>query len=276
MKKVWALHKDEGEPLLINVKDIAAKRHLYTPKSREGKRDWSVDDKLTSLETTTSQVWPLIANDYVDLSAKHMRMIISLFISTLILRHPRKINEVKYIHEKMVDIWNQAPKGLDGRPCGSIIIGDKEYELDSSGWDEYNNSADYEHSMSFVSSIESNATYFAELLMKKRWSIVVAETPMFVTTDNPVVMQHDSKERYGIGTAGTRLIFPLSPTRILIMDDKFDEPSSQYYPLKEGSGPAYNQLLWMEAYRFMVSSRNPVGVLTEIIKLSENLGKNKK
>ncbi len=77
--------------MLINVGDIAAKRHLYTPACPEGKRDWKTDDKLTDLESMVSKIWPAVANDYVDLSDKHIRMALSLFIATLILRHPSKI-----------------------------------------------------------------------------------------------------------------------------------------------------------------------------------------
>jgi len=80
IEKVWAFHKDEGEPILVNVEDIAAQRHLYTPACLEGKRDWKTDDKLTDLEGLISKIWPVVANNYVDLSDKHIRMALSLFV----------------------------------------------------------------------------------------------------------------------------------------------------------------------------------------------------
>lgn len=271
MKKVWAFHRDEGEPLLINVEDIAAKRHLYTPACPEGKRDWKTDDKLTDLESMVSKIWPAVANDYIDLSDKHIRMALSLFIATLILRHPSKIEEVKKIHETMVSVWSQAPKDAKGRPCGSILYKGKEYEIDNSDWVEYKNSVEYDHKVFFKSMIEADAGEMAELLMKKRWSVVVSDNPVFITTDNPVISENEEQERFGLATKGTFITFPLSPTRILCMDDKYSEEASQYYPLKLKSGAAFNQIQWAKAYRFMISHRSPVDVLTEIIELSETM-----
>lgn len=271
MKKVWAFHREEGEPFLVNVEDIAAQRHLYTPACPEGNRDWNTDDKLTDLEDLVSKIWPALANDYVDLSDKHIRMAVSLFVATLILRHPSNIEEVKKIHDMMVETWEKAPKDEMGRPCGRILHKGKEYEMDNSGWGEYKNYSEYDHIMFFTSFIESEATEIAELLMEKRWSVVVSEKPVFITTDNPVVTENEERERFGLATKGTFLTFPLSPTRTLCMDDKHQEPASQYYPLKVKSGAAFNQVQWAKAYRFMISHRSPVEVLSEVIELSESL-----
>lgn len=273
MKKVWAFHREKGDPLLVNVEDIAAQRHLYTPACPEGKRDWKTDDKLTDLEELISKVWPTIAHDYVNLSDKHIRMAVSLFVATLILRHPCKIAEVKKIHDMMVSVWEKAPKDSEGRPYGSYIYEGKEYELDSSEWHNYKNATDYDHQIFFTSLIESETGVIAELLIKKRWSVVISEAPVFITTDNPVIAENQERERFGLGTKGTLITFPLSPTRILCMDDKFEEPASQYYPLKVKNGAPFNQVQWAKAYRFMISPRHPVNVLTEIIEYSETLEK---
>lgn len=269
MKKVWALHREEGYPFLVNIEDIAAQRHLYTPACPIGKRDWETDDKLTNLEDIISKVWPTIANDYVDLSDKHIRMAVSLFVATLILRHPRKIEEVKKIHDMMVSAWEQAPKDPEGRPCGVFIHKGKEYEIDNSDWHSYKNASDYDHQRFFTSSIESEAGKIAKLLIEKRWSVVVSEDPVFITTDNPVITENQERDTFGLGTKGTFITFPLSPTRVLCMDDKFEEPASQYYSLQNKFGAAFNQLQWAKACRFMISNRSPVDVLTEIIEFSE-------
>jgi len=271
MKKVWAFHREEGKPFLVNVEDIAAQRHLYTPACPKGERDWKVDDKLTDLEGMVSSIWPKVAHDYIDLSDKHIRMALSLFIATLLLRHPSNIDQVKKIHETMVSVWEQAPEDNEGRPCGNILVKGKEYELDNPGWEEYKNSTEYDHNMFFTSLIESEAREIAELLMEKRWSVVVSDHPVFITTDNPVISENQERERFGLGTKGTFITFPLSPTRILCMDDKHEEPASQYYPLQKNAGAAFNQAQWVKAYRFMISNRDPGEVLTEIIEFSESL-----
>lgn len=272
MKKVWGFDKEKGDPFLVNVKDIAAERHLYTPACPEGKRDWKTDDKLTDLENLISKVWPAIANDYVDLSDKHIRMAVSLFVATLILRHPSNIEKVRKIHHMMVSVWEHAPKDSEGRPCSAFLHKGKEYELDNSDWHKYKRASDYDHQIFFTSLIESEAAVIAKLLMEKRWSVVVSESPVFITTDSPVISENQERERFGLGTKGTFITFPLSPTRVLCMDDKFHEPASQYYPLKVKSGAAFNQGQWAaKEYRFIISNRNPTEVLTEIIEFSERL-----
>lgn len=35
----WILSKNEGDPHIVNSKDIAAQRYLYSPQDREGKRN---------------------------------------------------------------------------------------------------------------------------------------------------------------------------------------------------------------------------------------------
>ena len=108
--------------------------------------------------------------------------------------------------------------------AGTYIYKGKEYELDNSDWHEYKNTTDYDHQMFFTSLIESETGAIAELLMEKRWSVVVSEAPVFITTDNPVIAENQEREKFGLGTKGTLITFPLSPTRVLCMDDKFEEP----------------------------------------------------
>ena len=272
-KQVWAFHKDEGDPFLVNVKDIAAQRYLYTPQAPDGTRDWSIDDSLTDLEGLVGKIWPAVAHDFVDLSSEAIRKGLSLFIATLILRHPSKIADVKCIHGKMLEIWESAPKDSNGVPFGNIEINGKEYEIDNSDWEEYSNPTEYDHHKNFAHYIRSEAIFIAELLLKKRWSIVVSESPVFITTDSPVVMENSEREVYGVDTKGTFITFPLSPTRMLCMDDWYSEPASEYFSLSEKSGPAFNQIHWNYTYRFMISSRNPAEVLSEIINFSESLVK---
>ncbi len=101
--------------------------------------------------------------------------------------------------------------------------------------------------------------------MKKRWSVVVAEIDTFITTDKPVVKQHKTKSSFGFRTEGVIVSFPLSPTRMLLMDDMHQEPANQYYPLHEGADGAFNFAMWQNGSRFMVTGRAVRDVLSEIV-----------
>jgi hypothetical protein len=83
----------------------------------------------------------------------------------------------------------------------------------------------------FVDRIRQNATHGADILIKKRWSVIFSQQPVFITTDTPVTIVNQHREVFGIGTPGTRILFPLSPTRLLMIDDREDEPDGLYYPL---------------------------------------------
>jgi hypothetical protein len=81
-----------------------------------------------------------------------------------------------------------------------------------------------------------SATWLAEILMSMRWAILLSEEPVFITTDNPVVTLHPSLQFRGIKNAETSVVFPLSPTRLLHIDNRMSEPDGQYYPLRASAG----------------------------------------
>jgi hypothetical protein len=126
----------------------------------------------------------------------------------------------------------------------------------------------------FVNAIRSNTGAFARALMKKRWSVIFSEDPVFMTTDVPVAMFNREREPFGYATPGTTVTFALSPTRVLICDDHKDEPDGQYYPLgPHGAAPA-NGVAWSHAERFMISPRSTDLVCAELVALADLLDAN--
>jgi hypothetical protein len=117
----------------------------------------------------------------------------------------------------------------------------------------------------FVDSIRTNTGHFANALLAKRWSIVFSEEPVFITTDAPVVFSHQTRAKLGYGTPGVHISVPLSPTRILSLDDMHDEPGNQYYPLKEHEPAPFNYSAWVACERFMISPRSTDQVCAEIL-----------
>ena len=75
----------------------------------------------------------------------------------------------------------------------------------------------------------------------------------------------NQKKVFGLRTEGTIITFPISPTRILVLDDIHSEPNGRYYPLsKDGPGPI-NYTLWRNAEKFMVSPRHTDLVCMEMV-----------
>ena len=108
----------------------------------------------------------------------------------------------------------------------------------------------------------------AKRLLEKRWSILLSDRDTFVSSDKPVVLSHPNRERYGYGTKGVMIFFPISPSRLLVMDDLRDEPANQYYGLVPTNAGVVNMTIWRNATRFLITGRPVPEVLLEINSLA--------
>ena len=64
-----------------------------------------------------------------------------------------------------------------------------------------------------------------------------------MTSDRRVSIQHQSNEVLGVGTSGSIVTFPLTPRRLLVMDDKHEQRPNQHYPLNRDSVGPLNGLI---------------------------------
>lgn len=267
--KVWIFSKIEGDPKLVNIKNIAAKRYLYSPKDEAGNRCWKMEKQFASLEYQLSQIWTIFANDFINLDNQAFRKIISLFLATLFLRHPKRLPEQEKMQNDLIDFYEKnIPKDKDGNLLSCQVITSKEeFTLDTSGWNSYSNPTKYDKEKFFIDTIRKSSMELVEVLMKKRWSVIYSETKQFITTNDPLVITNHQGEitNCGLNAKGTTITFPISPTRILVLDDLFDEPHSQYYPLRQDNGVKINILLWKNAHQFMISHRNSDEVMYEMV-----------
>jgi hypothetical protein len=272
--QVWNFSKFKGNPFIVNINDIAVKNYLYSPQDTDGSRDYYMEHKLASLEHTVGMIWNDFANDFIDLDNQSNRKIISLFIATLYLRHPKRLAEYEDFQNKMIEFYKTIPKDKNGRPDISyLVVKGKEVEFDTTDWEKYSNPTKYDKELLFVSYIEDLAIEFAEIFMKKRWSVVFSESKQFITSDNPLVITNSITNKIdnsGFKEKGTALKLPISPTRVLVLDDLYDEPSSQYYPTSENTAVEINTLSWINTHRFMISHRDTDEVIKEIIDYQDN------
>ncbi len=271
--QVWIFSKDEadGDETLTNVRNICAQRYLYSPVN-ERERDWDLEARLESLESTIGELWPTLAEDYMDLSDPALRKGVSLFVALMHLRNPQTLKAVEQMHRSLVGLYEEMPTTSDGAPdVESVEISGMTYPVDTSGWHEYRAWGRNDHHRFFTQIIESEAVHLAELLMQKRWSMIISERHTFVTTDKPVGIQHPTKTNSGLRTPGVIVSFPASPRRLLAMDDMHHEPANQYYPLQTSAAGAFNCNLWRNGSRFMITGRSVHEVLAEIVEWAEVL-----
>jgi hypothetical protein len=143
-----------------------------------------------------------------------------------------------------------------------VEISGKTYEFDKDSWPSYGSAGEDDIKRMWLDEVGS-ATWLAEMLIGMRWAILLSEEPVSITTDNPVVMLHPSLQFRGMKNAETSVVFSLSPTRLLHIDNRMSEPDGQYYPLR-GSAGSLNGLLWRHAINAMYSTRHTDHVCAEI------------
>jgi hypothetical protein len=98
------------------------------------------------------------------------------------------------------------------------------------------------------------APSLADLLFSRRWGVIFATAPAFITSDNPVFLDRGryGGKKFGIGTPGTLISFPISPTRFLLIADEWEHPF-MHYRLEDDR--VFMRRVVRRAHRFVFSSQ---------------------
>ena len=266
--KIWRLSKSIGLPERKPIAKVAVKHHLYTPIV-DGKRDISFERRLSELEQWFgSELWMAASRAFIDLNDETVRKVISLLASVMFLRNPKRLELTNKVHCWLLN----GLKPFEGQPMSLEIgnrFGSKTSELDWSNFAEFENSNEEDIKRQWLA-VVGGATSLAKLLMEMRWAVVFSDEPYFVTSDNPVSHFHPSLRFNGFKDADSTTIFPLGPTRLLVMDNRHSEPDGRYYPLNPEC--SWNSMIWQNALDFMFSSRNPETVCREIDEQANEAG----
>lgn len=267
LEQVWVFHRNYGEPKLIGIKNIALENHLYSSKLSDGSRDPQLEKKLCDLERTISKLWPQLANGFVDLGSTTIRQSIALFLSVQFLRHPERRDCSVALHNRLIEFIKQQPFNSDGCPnIQHVKIGSHVYSVDSATWPHFRDAGDNLSVELWRKMIEQDAILHAKMLMNKRWSIVFIDEPLFVTSDYPIFVPQPKFARHQIGGKNAMIIFPISPKRILCLDE-LKEPANQYYSVDKSKADDYNLLTWVNTESYMISSRPIDSVMAGIVRV---------
>jgi hypothetical protein len=265
--QLWAFsknHSDRKEPSQVSIFDTACSRYMYSPLDDKGKRDFYMEKRFEELEDLVAKIWQKVCYEYIDISDS-VRKVMSLFLATTILRNKKSSDQHNSIYRNMLKQIDGLPKDKLGRPCiDKVIFKGKEYEFDCSDWFEFKNASEEDLKRSFVETIKEGTCEFTNILLKKNWSFLVFSKPILATSDKPVITVNFNKDKFGIGTEGTIIYFPLTPCRVLEIGGPRED--NKYFGLDEQWGHCINYLLWTDGGRFMYAHRNTDEVLFEICK----------
>jgi hypothetical protein len=264
--KIWRLSKTAGDAELKPIEKVAVNFHLYAPKGRDGVRDDALEKKLSGLETWFgSPVWRALCTDFVDLAWEPLRKMVALLAATTYLRNPRQLELTKQIHGRLVELYNRRPT-----PPEKVWINGKVFDVDPSDWPEYRDATDEDVKRHWNAEV-GEAGWFASELLKMRWAMLCSDVPVFITCDNPVMLQHPSLRFRGLGDPETMVTFPISPTRLLMLDLRHGEPDGRYYPLRFDPA-SLNGLTWRNAIDHMFSPWHPDLVCAAMLADAERMG----
>ena len=272
--QVWMFsnqHRD-GDERLTNIKNVCTRRYLYSPLDDSGQRIWALEQKLADLEAHLASFWPSLASELMDVGQPDIRKLIALFVSVMHLRGPDTLHAIEDIHRRLASLCEAAPKTPDGIPNVQVVAASGETQPFAPGaWEQYRTAGANDHKRFFARMIQSEAVRIAERLIQKRWCTLLAEEDAFVTSDHPVSVQHQSRDVFGVGTPGSIVIFPLTPRRLLVMDDRHEEPPNQYYSLDHNSVGPLNGLIWRNG-RLLLTGRPIPDVLAELVSADDAVG----
>lgn len=265
-RRIWRFGKDDGEPELKRIDKVAVKFHLYAPLGPDGRRDDALEKKLADLERFFGDpMWKAVCTDFPDFSWEPLRKMVALMAAVTWLRTPRQFDFWKSMHRQFLDFFSRH----ESLPS-SVTLNGRRVKLDHASWPAYRDATEEDMKKAWNDWL-GQAAGIAELFLKMRWAVVVSDAPVFITSDNPVLVGDTLGPHRGLNHPEAMVTFPLSPTRVLMMDNRHSEPDSRFYPLKHDPAST-NMLIWRNAIEHMFSPRNPDEVCAEMIADAERMG----
>ena len=254
---IWKRGSHET-PVVHGIRNLAVKERLYSPRRADGTFDLSLEERLAHTESLLADRWDAVADDFVDLASDGMRRGLALFMALQILRHPTARERVVKVRRDLLEFAKTVPRGDLHDYC--IEIEGKEWPVDLSTILDH---PEESPTATFVTSIFASVMALADTLLKKRWAMLFNDEPVLVTSDNPVFVLNLDLDRNQFAKAGAMIVFPVSPTRALFLDDR-QEPDAQYYPLSQERALQLNYWTWLSADNFIAFGREPGDVVKEL------------
>ena len=163
------MHRKQGEVEKLGISNIGVSKHLYSPIDDSGNRGHATETELSQVEQTLSEIWPSLADDFIDLSREPVRKGISLFLATLFLRHPDAFALQRRVRKQIIEFVQQAPKDREGSPdIEWLSVGEQRMRFDKELWASYVAANHNDEHRFFVEMVRSEAIRMAKHLMKKR------------------------------------------------------------------------------------------------------------
>lgn len=265
-QRIWRFSKDDGAPELKRIEKVAVKLHLYAPVGANGQRDDGMEKKLAELESWFGEpIWKAICTDFPDLAWEPLRKMVALLVAVTWLRTPKQFEFWKSMHRQFIEFFSHD----SGLPDAFEMNG-RTVDLDHSNWPDFRDASEEDMKRAWNRWLGQSAE-IAQAFLNMRWAVLFSEAPVFITSDNPVMVGDTIGPHRGLKHPDALVMFPLSPTRILMMDNRHQEPDAQFYPIKHDPAST-NMLIWRNSIKHMFAPRDPHEICVEMLKDAERMG----
>ena len=226
--KLWAHPIDGSASFRSKPGSVAVEKGLYDSSMIVGMKDWDTERTLSGLEGIFSSVWPGIFERIHE--APDTKWILAQYLAITHLRHPYQKGKIRGINQMYRDIVEDLQGQHDEV---EFIHGDQKVKVPIDEIREHASDTDENINRAFIRFLRQSTEDLADVFIQRKWGVFVADYPAFVTGDCPLVRwKGDStKERFGFATPGTQITFPLSPYKLLMIQDGFEE-DGMLYPLE--------------------------------------------
>jgi len=242
---------DGSAPIHISIDNVAFERGLYSHPAKDEVPPLKTEKFLgEKIESLYAGVWPKIFDRAENLKTREN---LARFIALMALRHPKEKQAVRTVNK----LFRETVSGLPPEQEVEFVVEGKSISIRV---DEVLKLASDDRDTiqsQYLRNMPHTVMDIANVLVKRRWGIIFSDSPIFITSDCPVVLCRglSAKTYFGFGTPGTSILFPICPTRLLAIDDRWPHEFAHYKLTKPD---IYNGIISRGATRFVYAdNENP-------------------
>lgn len=189
-----------GKRFLASLDRVAVQKHLYTLDQNSEHPSYAVEEALSRLETEATILLTDIRSSEELPTETAATAVLARFVAVLHMRTRQGLQMVEGLRNEVCR--DGDPFQVDRQGDLANALG----SLKSEGVREL-----------FARAVVVVGERIATHVKTMHWRLLRAESGYFVTSENPVISFHRTSERWGIGTPGVHVLFPISPTLMLFM-----------------------------------------------------------
>lgn len=230
-----------GRNFLSALDRVAVKRHFYTLPPGTPLASFAVEQWFSTLETKAQPVLEEIRTGQCLPDGDESMRVLSTFVATLHLRTRQGLQIVQG-HQADVRAGNRTgyPETLEGERYVQDLLQFGEEEM----------------RQLFARSAVVVGQRIGETLRAMKWRLLqAAPGTYFITSENPVFSYHPTELRWGLGTPGVHIMFPVSPSILIHISPGPAIPGSGTFNMPAQGVRGINGLAMEAAEQFLYSHR---------------------